>query len=123
MAILTGENKKPKSGMEGNKLSTNMINQIDSIIEKGDGKSVSATMGEGERKKKVTAAKQKERNADSLLLVLPKGERAAFKSFCADNHLSMTEYIYTCMDFVRGQVQDGKMRVSKGGIRILKDNQ
>lgn len=111
MAIITGANKTDKKPtMTANTISPVMHDQLQSIIESG----------EKQPAKKAAASKRKEKNADTLNLVLPKGERNLFKSFCSENGISMTEYAYTCMDYIRSEVRDGNMTVSRAGIRVLK---
>lgn len=85
------------------------------IIESGVGNgSVSSMLASGKKKEK------KRDNSDALVLRLPKGERTAFKVFCAQHQVAMTDFIYACMDFVRTNEEDGILKVSKGGIRFLK---
>lgn len=131
--ILTGKNKTGKtSSMTGNNMTTAMEEQMNRIFESGkDNDSLSKKIVEEAesnldentklaRRAKINKEKRKEKNADTLNIVLPKGERATLKKFCTENSVTMTEYAYTCMDFIRQQVEDGLMTVSKSGIRVLK---
>lgn len=133
MAIITNKNKTVKKPtMTANTISSAMENQISEICESGrDNDTISKRILEEEeaslseetkiiRKARIDKAKRKEKNADTVNLVLPKGERASLKEFCTMQNISMTEYAYTCMDFVRSQVQEGLMTVSRSGIRIIK---
>lgn len=113
MAILTGNNKtEKKPTMTANSISPAMHEQLQSIIESGkDNSTVS---------KKVTKPKDTKRdNSDTLMLRLPKGERQAFKIFCAEKGTDMTNFIYACMDFVRFGSEEGFIQVSRGGIRLI----
>lgn len=87
----------------------NVLNQIDAICH-------STPVAKTDEKAK---ARRKEKNADTINVVLPRGERSVFKSFCAAHNISMTEYIYTCMDFIKWQVEQGKMEVGRSGIKTL----
>lgn len=115
MAILTGNNKTDKKPtMTANTISPAMHDQLQSIIESGkDNDTVS------KRSETALKNKRKEKNADTVNLVLPKGERNSIKVFCSENGISMTEYAFTCMDYIRSEVQAGNMTVSRAGIRIL----
>lgn len=107
MPILTGKDKtETKPSMTANTISPAMHEQLQSIVEKSD--------------KKPASLKRKEKNADTINLVLPKGERNLLKSFCSENGISMTEYAFTCMDYIRSEVREGNMTVSKSGIRKIK---
>ena len=113
MAILTGNNKTDKkTTMTANSISPTMHEQLQSIIESGkDNETVS---------KKASKPKEPKRdNSDALMLRLPKGERNAFKAFCASHGTDMTSFIYACMDFVRFGTEEGYIQVSKGGIRLI----
>lgn len=57
--------------------------------------------------------------SDTIVLNLPKGERSEFKAFCAKYQLTMTDYIYFAMDYIRNGVEEGKLSVSRGGIKEL----
>ena len=114
MAILTGNNKTDKKPtMTANTISPAMHEQIQSIIESGkDNETVS---------KKASKPKETKRdNSDALMLRLPKGERQAFKAFCASKGTDMTNFIYACMDFVRFGSEEGFIQVTKGGVRMIK---
>lgn len=101
--IVTNKNKS---------LSQNILNQIDSIVEKG---SENKTLS-----KSIPSEKRKVKNADTINLVLPKGERAKFKSFCSEYSLSMTEFFFMCADVVRSMVQDKEAELSRSGIKFKK---
>lgn len=133
MAIITNKNKTAKKPtMTANSISSAMEAQISEICESGrDNDTISKRIIEEEeaslseetkiiRKARIDKAKRKEKNADTINLVLPKGERSNFKEFCTSQNISMTEYAYTCMDYVRNQVQEGLMTVSRSGIRRIK---
>ena len=114
MAILTGNNKtEKKPTMTATAISPAMHQQLQSIIESGkDNETIS---------KKTTKPKEPKRdNSDALMLRLPKGERQAFKIFCAEKGTDMTSFIYACMDFVRFGTEEGYLQVSKGGVKLLK---
>ena len=116
MAILTGKNKtEKKPTMTANTISPAMHQQLQSIIESGkDNETVS------KKTTKTTKSKEPKRdNSDALMLRLPKGERQAFKVFCAEKGTDMTSFIYACMDFVRFGTEEGFIQVSKGGIRLI----
>ena len=114
MAILTGDNKtEKKPTMTANTISPAMHQQLQSIIESGkDNETVS--------KKSSKPKEPKRDNSDALMLRLPKGERQAFKVFCAEKGTDMTSFIYACMDFVRYGTEEGYIQVSKGGVKLLK---
>lgn len=116
MAILTGTNRtEKKPAMSANTISPAMHQQIQGIIESGAGNgSVSSQTAEKKKKKRD--------NSDTLLLKLPKGERQAFKTWCASHGTDMTSFIYACMDFVRFHEAEGIIQVSKGGVKLLKQN-
>lgn len=133
MAIITNKNKTGKKPtMTANSISSAMEAQISEICESGkNNDTISKRIIEEEeaslseetkiiRKAKIDKAKRKAKNADTINLVLPKGERSNFKEFCTSQNISMTEYAYTCMDYVRNQVQEGLMTVSRSGIRRIK---
>lgn len=65
-----------------------------------------------------TAAKKRV-YSDTIVLNLPKGERSEFKAFCAKYQLTMTDYIYFAMDYIRNGVEEGRLSVSRGGIKEL----
>lgn len=110
MAIITGSDRtEKKSSMTANTISPAMHNQIQNIVASGEKKPT-----------KSATTKRKEKNADTLNLVLPKGERSQLKIFCAGIGISMTEYAYTCMAYIRSEVEDGNMTVSRAGIRHVK---
>ena len=113
MPIVTNKNKtESKPTMTANTISPAMHEQLQSIIESGkDNETVS---------KKTSKPKDTKRdNSDALMLRLPKGERQAFKVFCAEKGTDMTNFIYACMDFVRFGSEEGFIQVSKGGIRLI----
>lgn len=89
------------------------LNQIDTVIAQ-NGKPIEKTKTEVEPKE------PKRDNSDTLMLRLPKGERNAFKAFCASHGTDMTSFIYACMDFVRFGTEEGYIQVSKGGVKLIK---
>lgn len=114
MPIVTNKNKtESKPTMTANSISPAMHNQIQSIIESGkDNETVS---------KKASKPKEVKRdNSDALMLRLPKGERQAFKIFCASKGTDMTNFIFACMDFVRLGTEEGYIQVSKAGVKLLR---
>ena len=114
MAILTGDNKtEKKPTMTANTISPAMHQQLQSIIESGkDNETVS--------KKSSKPKEPKRDNSDALMLRLPKGERQAFKVFCAEKGTDMTNFIFACMDFVRLGTEEGYIQVSKAGVKLLR---
>lgn len=114
MPILTGSNKtESKPTMTANSISPAMHNQLQSIIESGkDNETVS--------KKSSKPKEVKRDNSDALMLRLPKGERQAFKTFCASKGTDMTNFIFACMDFVRLGTEEGYIQVSKAGVKLLR---
>lgn len=97
------------------------LNQIDSVIAQNE-KPIEKSKTEVEAKEtKSSKSKEPKRdNSDALMLRLPKGERQAFKVFCAEKGTDMTSFIYACMDFVRFGTEEGYLQVSKGGVKLLK---
>lgn len=94
------------------------LNQIDTVIENTE--KTKESKKEVEVKTKTSKPKEPKRdNSDALMLRLPKGERNAFKAFCASHGTDMTSFIYACMDFVRFGTEEGYIQVSKGGIRLI----
>lgn len=112
------QEQKQEAPKTKNELPQGMQATFNRIIESGVGNgSVSSMLASGKKKEK------KRDNSDALVLRLPKGERNAFKVFCVQHQVAMTDFIYTCMDFVRFYEQEGVLKVSKGGIRFLKKPQ
>lgn len=113
MPILTGKDKtESKPTMTANTISPAMHDQLQSIIESGkDNETIS--------KKAAKPKEAKRDNSDALMLRLPKGERQAFKTFCASKGTDMTNFIYAAMDFVRYGSEEGFIQVTKGGIRLI----
>jgi len=100
-----------------------ITNQLDEVFNSGKNNDIEYPTEQIQKKESVTEKKAKKRdNTDVVNLYLPKGERANFKIFCAENGIDMTNFIYTCMDFVRSNVEDGKLSVSKAGIKILQQD-
>ena len=97
------------------------LNQIDSVIAQNE-KPIekSKTEVEAKERKSSKPKEPKRDNSDALMLRLPKGERQAFKVFCAEKGTDMTSFIYACMDFVRFGTEEGYLQVSKGGVKLLK---
>ncbi len=113
MPIVTNKNKtESKPTMTANTISPAMHEQLQSIIESGKN-------NETVSKKALKPKETKRDNSDALMLRLPKGERQAFKVFCAEKGTDMTNFIYACMDFVRFGSEEGFIQVSKGGIRLI----
>ena len=114
MAILTGNDKtEKKTTMTANTISPAMHEQLQSIIESGkDNETIS--------KNKTKPKEPKRDNSDALMLRLPKGERQAFKVFCAEKGTDMTNFIFACMDFVRLGTEEGYIQVSKAGVKLLR---
>lgn len=95
------------------------LNQIDTVIAQNE-KPAEKTKTEVEVKTKSSKPKEPKRdNSDALMLRLPKGERNAFKAFCATKGTDMTSFIYACMDFVRYGSEEGFIQVSRSGIRLI----
>ena len=121
--ILTGKDKIQKSSASGNELSPSMAEQLHRILDGGKDNDTASMKRDSDEKTNTAKAKRKEKNADTLNLVLPKGERKLLKSFCAENGISMTEYAFTCMDYIRCEVQEGRMAVSRSGIRKIRKDE
>lgn len=116
MAILTGSNKtEKKPTMTANNIPPAMQNQLDNIFESGKNNETVSRTKEPKAKKEV-----KRDNSDALMLRLPKGERQAFKTFCASKGTDMTNFIFACMDFVRLGTEEGYIQVSKAGVKLLR---
>ena len=114
MAILTGNDKtEKKTTMTANTISPAMHEQLQSIIESGK-------VNETVSKKSSKPKEPKRDNSDALMLRLPKGERQAFKVFCAEKGTDMTNFIFACMDFVRLGTEEGYIQVSKAGVKLLR---
>lgn len=56
-------------------------------------------------------------NADAVLVRLSRGKRNEFKSFFSEHGLDMTSGFEMCVEFAMELVRDGKIRISKAGIR------
>ena len=57
---------------------------------------------------------------DSVSFSLPKGERQRFKIFCAQHDVKMSDYIYLAMDYIANCAEEGKLKVSRTGIKEIK---
>lgn len=96
------------------------LNQIDSVIAQNEKPTEKTKTVEAKETKSSKPKEPKRDNSDTLILRLPKGERQAFKTFCASKGTDMTSFIYACMDFVRFGTEEGYIQVSKGGVKLIK---
>lgn len=112
MAIITNNNKVES---RKNSISASNLNQLDTVINSNSKNSVKHTAAEDKPSK---PAKKRE-YTDTVVINLPKGERSNFKVFCAQNNLTMTDYIYFAMDFIKTGVETGKFTVGRSGIKEL----
>lgn len=69
--------------------------------------------------KKEEPAGKKRNYSDTVILNLPGGERAEFKAFCAKYQVTMTDFIYFAMDYIRNGVEEKKYSLSRSGIREI----
>lgn len=112
MAIITNDNKVETKKNSINELN---LNQLDTVINSNSKNSVKHHAPEESSSK---PAKKRE-YTDTVVINLPKGERSTFKAFCAQNNLTMTDYIYFAMDFIKTGVETGKFTVGRSGIKEL----
>ncbi|MCQ2593201.1 MAG: hypothetical protein MJ188_10510 [Treponema sp.] len=123
MAIVTNSNKKSQ-----NTINSENLNQLDQVFAS---KSISSSNSSGTAKENNVEAKEveiktvtkpKREYKDTILLNLPKGERNVFKSFCAQHDLTMTDFIYFAMDYVKDKAEAGSISISRGGIKEIQNN-
>lgn len=108
MAIVTSNNKTPQK--KAAPLSSEVTQQLDAVF----------TQATRETPVKAEKKKKERKYNDTFVINLPEGERNRFKSFCADHNISMTDYIYFCMDYIKEKTETGLMSVSRAGIKELK---
>lgn len=70
-----------------------------------------------EQKKEKGREEKKDKYADSLVIQLPKGEKAKVKSFCALHGISLTDFVYYSMEYIIAETEQGNKTVSKYGIK------
>ena len=129
--IITGDNKETT---KATKLNPGVINQISNVVNSNKSEIETVTQEaseeieiqtESKATSKKTAEKkenktEKKRNySDTVILNLPEGERNEFKAFCARFGITMTDYIYFAMDYIRNGVEEKKFSLSRSGIREL----
>ena len=119
MSIVTSKNK-----ISQNTINSGNLNQLDQVFnsksEPGVGERNFSSATEVEIK---SVTKQKREYKDTVLLNLPKGERNVFKSFCAQMDITMTDFIYFAMDYIKDGVEQGKFSVTRSGIKEINNSQ
>jgi len=125
MAIVTAESKRTD-------ISDANLRQLDNVFNPGKAKKVEKVFAPAEiqsnseieiKTPKASAPKKQRKYTDTVVLNLPEGERSNFKAFCAKYNLTMTDFIYFSMDFVKERVEEGQYGLSRGGIKILKKDE
>jgi hypothetical protein len=59
-----------------------------------------------------TIPEEKEKK-EKFLISMEKGERAAFKAFCAMNNISMNHFVICAMDYFKEDLEAGKVTISQ----------
>lgn len=65
----------------------------------------------------VPVEDKKEKYADVMNIRLSKGRRNEIKAFCSSCGVSVTQYIETSFEFLANEVAEGRIVISKGGIK------
>lgn len=92
-----------------NKINENVVSQIAEL-----------TGEDAEKKELSRPAEKKHDYSDNLNLKLPRGERDRLKAFCAENHISMTQFILFAIDHLQTDIMMNRCTVSKMGVRTNK---
>lgn len=119
MSIITNKNK-----ISQNTINSENLNQLDQVFgtKKNEMTAVETPVVSATDEVEIkTVTKPKREYKDTVLLNLPKGERNVFKSFCAQNDLTMTDFIYFAMDYIKEGVENGKFSITRSGIKELKN--
>lgn len=118
MAIITSDSKIEN---KGNTINSENLNQLDSVFNSKAAEPKEIKIIETSPKNEVKTTKKRD-NTDTLLLHLPKGERNNFKILCTQNNITMTDFIYFAMDYVRDLSNSGAVTIGRNGIKEVVTN-
>lgn len=118
MAIVTSNSKIEN---KVNTINTENLNQLDSVFNSKNTIQKEIEIIEKPVRAEVKPAKKRD-NTDTLLLHLPKGERNNFKILCTQNNITMTDFIYFAMDYVRDLSNNGAVTIGRNGIKTVVTN-